>query len=86
MVKAARTETNRMIKLSSDMPAMGPTSHQTTDSYTDNQQLEWKNKFERNVKMDHSERLRVRCTHNMLFPYSYDRTPTERPTTMAGAP
>ena len=38
-LNAAFTDTNRIIRLTTDIPAIGPTSHQTTDSYTDNQQL-----------------------------------------------
>lgn len=39
-VKAAFTDTKRIIRFTTDIPAIGATNHQTTDSYTDNQQLD----------------------------------------------
>uniref|UniRef100_A0A1A9VY22 Uncharacterized protein n=1 Tax=Glossina austeni TaxID=7395 RepID=A0A1A9VY22_GLOAU len=47
-VKAAFTETKSISKLTTDMPAIGPTSHHTTGSYTDNQQLQFKAKVYKN--------------------------------------
>lgn len=43
-VKAALTEMNRTMRLTADMAAIGATSHHTTDSYTDSQQLERKSR------------------------------------------